>query len=1013
MVGRPDGPAVEYASNLPAQLTSLVGRDREVDAAQEIVRRPDVRLLTLTGPGGVGKTRLGIRVAKDLAGEFPDGVCFVSLAPLVDPDLLPSAIARSLGLKEAGERPLQERLKDHLRTRHLLLLLDNFEHVTRAAPVVTELLRASPSLKVLVTSRAVLHLSGEFEVPVPPLDLPDPVRLPGPERLARYEAVNLFVERARAASPDFALSETNAAAVAEICLRLDGLPLAIELAAARIKVLPPEALLARLEKRLPLLTGGPRDLPSRQRTLGDAILWSHDLLGTGEQRMFRRFAIFAGGCTLHAAEAVCATTDEEATEVLDDVASLVDKNLLRRAEQEGREPRFAMLETIREYALERLSESGEDEAVRSAHAGYYLALAQRAEPELTTAGQMAWLHLLEREHDNLRAALRWSLRREDAETTLRLCGALWRFWYVRGYLSEGRRWIEEALALEGGEPSLRAKVLGGGGELAHSQGDLDRAQELREEALALSSQLEDETQIAASLNGLAFVIRRKGEFARARAMHGEALELYRKLDDEWGVGRSTDLLGRAAAFQGDFDAALPRLEEGLRTWRSVGDRQGIAESTAVLGMVALGKGDYKAARPLLQKARDVMAEMGDPRGIAKMTVGLADVEFNDGAPETALALYQEALLLLRDVEDKWWISWCLEGIAEVAVSETRPARAATLFGAAAGLREAIGAPRPPGFLSYLERDLATARDRLDEPAFAAAWEEGRAMNLEEAIAYALGAVEGSSAPPAGNAEEGADGTVEKTTAVRLRIFALGPARVEKDQHALANSRDWVQKSRELLYYLLCHPEGRTKEQIGLALWPEASTAQLRSSFHDTVFRLRRALGAKEWISFAKGRYAFGRSLPYSFDVEDFQKNLSEAKKLRKQSPERAIEHLQEATNHYAGDFLEDFAAGEWAMEKQEELRHEYQETLLLLGQLLFAQRRHVAAVETYRQAITHDRFLEEAHRGLMRAQAAMGERGRALRHYEELCTLLEEHLDAAPAPETTHLYRRLRGGGEI
>jgi ATP/maltotriose-dependent transcriptional regulator MalT len=344
---------------------------------------------------------------------------------------------------------------------------------------------------------------------------------------------------------------------------------------------------------------------------------------------------------------------------------------------------------------------------------------------------------LEREHNNLRAALRWSLRSEDVERTLRFAGALWRFWYVRGHLSEGRRWLEQALALGGGEPALRVKVLAGGGELSHSQGDLDRAQELREEALAVSSQLGDEAQIAAALDGLAFVIRRKGEFARARAMHQEALEHYRNLDDAWGASRSTDLLGRAAAFQGDFEVALPRLEEGLGMWRQVGDREGIAESTALIGMVALGKGDYGPARRLLREARGIMEELRDPRGVAKMTVALSDVYLNEGDPVTARDLYEEALMLLKDVEDKWWTAWCLEGMAEVAASGAQPTRATILFGAAAGLREAIGAPRPPAFLAYYERDLSTARGQLDQATFEDAWAKGAAMSPEAAIEYAL------------------------------------------------------------------------------------------------------------------------------------------------------------------------------------------------------------------------------------------------------------------------------------
>jgi predicted ATPase/class 3 adenylate cyclase len=479
-----------YRNNLPTQPTPLVGREREVGAVCEGLRRPEVRLLTLVGPGGTGKTRVGLQAAAELIEGFEGGVFFVALAALNDPALVASTVAQSLGVTETGDRPLEERLKEYLRNRETLLLLDNFEQVLEAAPLLEGLLGSAPRLKALATSRAALRLYGEHEFPVPPLELPDTRRLPEIEALAQYEAVRLFIERARAIKPDFAVTNENAPAIAEICARLDGLPLAIELAAARTRLLPPQAMLKRLDSRLKLLTGGARNLPERQRTLRGAIEWSHGLLAPEEQTLFARLAVFAGGRTLEAIEAVCDPGGE--LDVFDGVESLLEKSLLRQEEGPDGEPRFVMLETIHEFARERLEEGGEAEEVKRAHAEFFLALAEETEPELRGPRQFSWFERLETEHDNLRAALSWSLETGNAELRLRIGGALRWFWNVRGYAGEGWRWV--AAGLSGGEAApaaVRAEALLGLGDLAQRQGDYERATEDLEASLALCREAGD------------------------------------------------------------------------------------------------------------------------------------------------------------------------------------------------------------------------------------------------------------------------------------------------------------------------------------------------------------------------------------------------------------------------------------------------------------------------------------------------------------------------------------------
>jgi predicted ATPase len=598
----PDESQLASQTDLPAQLTPLVGRKQELEEVCALLRSEQTRLVTLSGPGGVGKTRLGIRVAEELAGEFADGVCFVPLTPVRKADLVLSSIARTLGLRELGEEPLSERLGEHLKDREMLLFVDNFEQVVEAGPQVADLLALCPHLKVLVTSREVLHLSCERVFPVPPLGLPDPKRLVEDSQIfSEYEAIAFFVERAQAFKPDFRLTEENAPVVAEICVRLDGLPLGIQLAAARLKLISPRAILERLRRRLRLLKGGPQDAPARQKTLRDAIGWSYELLGEEERLLFGRLSVFAGGCTLEAAEAVCDPREELTEEVLDLLGSLMDKSLLNRAESEDGEGRFWMLETVKEYALERLEAAGEEREARHGHAVYYLALAKEARPELTGPRQTEWYNRLEAEHDNLQAALSWSLERGDAQAALQMNAELWWFWYKRGYLSEGRRWLEEALGKSASPAPARAEALNGAGVLARNQSDYDQAQAWLEESLALWRELGDKRGAADVLINLGTVALDKGDYPQAAAFFDDSMPLRRELGDSWGLALALNNLGVTARAQNNLTEAVALYEECLELFRTLGDKASTAMALNNLGEVAEDQDEYERAAASYQE----------------------------------------------------------------------------------------------------------------------------------------------------------------------------------------------------------------------------------------------------------------------------------------------------------------------------------------------------------------------------------------------------------------------------
>src|SRR5437588_10274595 len=543
--------------NLPPLLAPLIGREQQEQAISALLLRPGIRLLTLTGAGGIGKTRLAQKVAADLIGVFAHGACLVQLAPISDFHLVIPTIAQTLGLRDVEERSLFESLKAFLRDKHLLLLLDNFEQVLEASPALVELLQACPSIKIMVTSRAVLHVEGEYEFSVPPLSLPDPLHLPAYEELLHYAAVALFVQRAQMVKPQFVLSEDNAAAVAQICIRLDGLPLSIELAAARSKLLSPQALLGRLNHRLAVLTGGRQDAPTRQQTLRDTLRWSYDLLNAQEQRCFRRLAIFVGGCTLEAAEAVCSRATDLSLPAMDLVASLLDKSLLQQSDRGAEEPRLLMLETIREYALETLAASGELETVQEAHARYYLTLAEQGEPELFGHQQHLWVDLLTRDSENLRAALQWLLAGQHQELLLRLAGSLGWFWYMCGRLSEGMLWLEHALRGAGQDEavSARIKALCYEAFIALHLGQIDLHTSRAQECLTLARQQRDYRCFALASWSLVHYLLARGDVLQARGQ-AEGTSAFVWIpgtrEEDWSLACALNALGYVLLYQGDY-----------------------------------------------------------------------------------------------------------------------------------------------------------------------------------------------------------------------------------------------------------------------------------------------------------------------------------------------------------------------------------------------------------------------------------------------------------------------------
>jgi predicted ATPase/DNA-binding winged helix-turn-helix (wHTH) protein len=711
--------------DLPKPRTSLVGREQQVAEASELLLRGDVRLLTFTGPGGAGKTRLAVAVASAMENRFTAGVQFVNLASITDPGLVATALADALEIQQLPNRTTAQLIGDHLQNSGpFLLLLDNFEQVLPAATLVADTLEACPSLKILVTSRSCLRIYGEQEFPVTPL--------------AQNYAVELFAQRAAAVWPDFAISSENALAVQEICLRLDGLPLAIELAAARTKVLSPSGLLQRLECPLLFLTGGARDLPERQQTLRQTIDWSHGLLNEAEGKLFRRFSVFVGGCTLEAAEAVCNTSRDLGIDLFEGLSSLVDKNLVQRVDRAEAEPRFAMLETIREYALERLDESGEQSAARRAHAAYCLVLAEEGNPELNSADRARWLTQCDVEIDNFRSALDWLVQTVDLDWGLRLCVALFRFWDMREHLTEGRARLETVLRLAGaGRSKDRARVSLFLGALATAQGDYLAAEEVIKQSLCLYEELGDESGIAASLNALAVSARDRGDYSAAQSNFERSLACWRMLSDRLAIARCLHNLANVVKVRGDYPRARWALGEAANIFEELGDRSGAAWSINQQGDIAGEQGDVAAARGLYQRALLAFREAGDPWGAARSLTDLAYIDCEQGDHLAARAACREALEIFAELGHRRGMARALEGSACLALAQGQAERALKLAAAAARLRQLISAPLHQAEQAKLDQTLLPAWKSVSEVEGKLAWAEGSGMSLEEAIQYSL------------------------------------------------------------------------------------------------------------------------------------------------------------------------------------------------------------------------------------------------------------------------------------
>jgi len=1049
------GPPTAPRSGIPAPVTVLVGRRAE--CAGVAAALDSSRLVTLMGPGGVGKTRLALAVAARVQPRFGGRAWWVELAPVTRDDMAAQAIADAVGARDASVLDLAESIAVRIADHPALIVLDNCEHLTAGCrEVAGRLLTMCPRLHILATSREPLGAAGEARWPLAPLTVPQPTGQPGAwpaaeqdaapgatgaaALLAGSEAMQFFMDRARAVLPGFEITDDNAELIGQLCRRLDGLPLAIELAAAKLRVMAVSQVLAGLDDVFKLLVGGRQGAPVRHQTLRTALDWSYDMLQPAERAALRRLSVFAGSFCLAAAQQVATLGDAEPADVLDLLARLVDRSLLS-VEHTPAEARYRMLATVRRYGAQRLTEAGEHPAASQAMFAWYLDLAERTETELTGRDQAQAAERLQADAHNLRAVLQAARDRKDIAGTLRLAGALAPFWYLRGHYREGRDWLDWALAAPGGAPAaVRAKALGDSGMLAHLQCEYPAAVRRLEAALALHRELGDRRGAAGILQALGSVAREQSRYARARELHAEALAEFEALGDPHGAANAHDALGFAAWLQGDFGTATAECTQALSAFTELGDAEGAAGAELNLGVAAMYRGEHETADAALARSARLAGEVGFREGVAWALHerGLLAVRRGEpGAPE----LLHEALRIHRDLGDRWRVASVLDDLAAAALAAQPPdpAQAARLLGAAQQIRDAIGTAVAPCERADHAGTKAAARAALGEAAFADLAKAGAAGPLDEVLAAAgspaaaavpsdagappvpgpdfpaerqPGAGRGSPGGPPPGARSGAarrpgppPARADRAAGETLRLRLLGQATAHLGGR-LVTPADWgYAKPRELLW-LFASSAPLAREQIGLALWPELAAGQLRNALHSALRQLRRTLGDGGWIGFADGRYALDVSRPLECDLDDFEQALATARSAR--PPAAALPHLRRAIAAYGGDFLAGSAAGDWAVTRRAGLRRAYERALDAAGRLLVADGRVREAIEVYQRAITHEPLDEAAHRALMECWAAAGQPARALRHYEDLRELLHTELGGAPAEQTAALYARLR-----